>query len=175
MRGTNAHLMAEADMQGIDIFEVPAGPGVLGISAIPGLNGSYEDDLLAIHGWGAKVVLTMTEMRELEAVGAGGMAHHMSAMGIEWHHLPVPDWGAPPDGVQRLWPGASAAAHAALDTGGKILVHCRGGCGRSGMAALRLLVERGESARDALVRLRDVRPCAVETDAQFVWAAGWAG
>lgn len=160
-------------MQGIDIFEVSAAPGTLGISAIPGLNGSYEDDLLAIHGWGAKVVFTMTTMDELEVVGAGQMAQHMDAMGIAWHHLPIADWGTPSAEIQTLWPTAARAAHEVLDAGGKVLAHCRGGCGRSGMAALRLLVERGESARAALVRLREARPCAVETDAQFIWAATW--
>ena len=50
------------------------------------------------------------------------------------------------------------------------MIHCFGGCGRSGMAALRLMVEAGEDADEALERLRAVRPCAVETDAQLRWA-----
>jgi len=49
-------------------------------------------------------------------------------------------------------------------------VHCRGGCGRSGMIALRLMIEIGEAADDALARLRAVRPCAVETPQQLRWA-----
>ena len=51
-----------------------------------------------------------------------------------------------------------------------MLVHCRGGCGRSGMAVLRLMVEAGEAPEEALARLRAVRPCAVETEAQMDWA-----
>jgi protein-tyrosine phosphatase len=47
-----------------------------------------------------------------------------------------------------------------------------GGCGRSGTAALRLMVEAGENPKAALQRLRAVRPCAVETPEQFQWAAG---
>ena len=158
-------------MQGIDLYEVPVGQGVLAISPIPGLNGSYEDDLLAIHGWGARVVFSMTEKAELECVGAGEIGAHMAAMGIAWHHLPIRDFGAPSPEVVAKWRLASDAAHAVLDTGGKVLIHCRGGCGRSGMAALRLLVERGEDASEALTRLRAVRPCAVETDAQYAWAS----
>ncbi|MBR9844091.1 MAG: protein phosphatase, partial [Rhodobacteraceae bacterium] len=50
-------------------------------------------------------------------------------------------------------------------------VHCFGGCGRSGMAIMRLLVEMGEEPEAALARLRAVRPCAVETEAQRLWAA----
>jgi hypothetical protein len=33
-----------------------------------------------------------------------------------------------------------------------------------------LMIEMGEDADDALTRLRAVRPCAVETDAQLAWA-----
>ena len=158
-------------MQGIDLYEVPVGQGALAISPIPGLNGSYEDDLLAIHGWGAKVVFSMTEMAELETTGAGEIGTHMAGMGIDWFHLPIRDFGAPSPEIVSKWRLASDAAHAALDTGGKVLIHCRGGCGRSGMAALRLLVERGEDSTEALARLRAVRACAVETDAQYAWAA----
>jgi hypothetical protein len=39
------------------------------------------------------------------------------------------------------------------------------------MAALRLMVEMGEPVTDALARLRFVRHCAVETDAQYDWAS----
>ncbi len=39
------------------------------------------------------------------------------------------------------------------------------------MALLRLMVEAGEDPGAALSRLRAVRPCAVETAAQFDWAA----
>ena len=36
---------------------------------------------------------------------------------------------------------------------------------------LRLMVEAGEEPQAALTRLRGLRPCAVETDAQYEWAA----
>lgn len=157
-------------MQGIDLFEVPVGQGALAISAMPGLNGSYEDDLLAIAGWGPRVVFSMTGMPELSAAGAGQIAEHMAAVGIAHYHLPILDFGAPSPATVRLWTPASDAAQAVLDTGGRVLIHCRGGCGRSGMAALRLLVERGEEPAEALSRLRAVRPCAVETHAQYIWA-----
>ena len=38
------------------------------------------------------------------------------------------------------------------------------------MAALRLMVEAGEDGVAALARLREMRPCAVETEAQMAWA-----
>ena len=39
------------------------------------------------------------------------------------------------------------------------------------MAVLRLMFEAGEDAQAALIRLRAVRPCAVETEAQLAWAS----
>jgi hypothetical protein len=38
------------------------------------------------------------------------------------------------------------------------------------MAVLRLMIEAGEEPGEALARLRAVRACAVETDAQLEWA-----
>ncbi len=64
----------------------------------------------------------------------------------------------------------STAAHADLARGGRVLAHCYGGCGRSGMVLMRLMVEAGEDADPALERLRDARPCAVEAKEQRAWA-----
>ena len=47
--------------------------------------------------------------------------------------------------------------------GESVVVHCRGGLGRTGLIAVRLLVELGESPVSALVRVRAARPGAVET------------
>ena len=72
--------------------------------------------------------------------------------------------------MEAAWPEVSALAAGILSSGGGVLAHCYGGCGRSGMAVLRLMVEAGEDAQAALIRLRAVRPCAVETEAQLAWA-----
>ena len=57
-----------------------------------------------------------------------------------------------------------------IDGGGRILIHCRGGCGRTGMIVLRVMIEFGEDPDKALKRLRKIRPCAVETKPQEIWA-----
>ncbi len=152
------------------VYDIAVGDGRLGISPVPGISGDFSADLKVITDWGAAVCLTMTEMRELENHGSAGLGHALAASGCAWHHLPIRDWGAPSEATAALWPAASTDAHAAFDAGKRVLTHCRGGCGRSGMAALRLLVERGENAEAALTRLREARPCAVETNAQFAWA-----
>ena len=44
-----------------------------------------------------------------------------------------------------------------------IFIHCRGGFGRSGVIAARLLVEFGYPAIEAIRKVRDVRPGSLET------------
>ena len=153
------------------IAEVPLLNGMLGISAMPGRSGFYEGDLQAILAWQPDLVLTMTVAQELAYAEAAGLGSDLEAAGVAWSHLPIPDMGAPPPDTQALWPEASSAALTFLKAEGRVLAHCYGGCGRSGMALMRLMVEAGEDAETALARLRLVRPCAVETRAQMDWAA----
>jgi len=56
--------------------------------------------------------------------------------------------------------------------GQSIVVHCRGGLGRTGMVAARLLVELGEKPVTALQRVRAARPGAVETVEQEEYVLG---
>lgn len=158
-------------MASLAIAELSAGGGRLGICPMPGRGGDYAGDLAALLDWAPTLVLTMTETAELARAGAGKLPEHLTRAGIDWRHLPIPDFNAPPATTAARWLAASRAARDALAHGYGVLVHCHGGCGRSGMAVLRLMVELGESPEAALVRLRAVRPCAVETDAQFAWAA----
>lgn len=153
------------------IAEISCESGRIGLAPIPGRTGAYEADLAMLLRWGAGLVLTMTTEPELERAGASGLAADLAAAGVAWRHLPVPDFGAPPPPVDAMWPRVSGEAHALLSHEGRVFVHCFGGCGRSGMAVLRLLVEAGEDVESALARLRIVRPCAVETEEQKAWAA----
>lgn len=145
--------------------------GWLGIAPIPGRTADYFVDLAKLLRWGPTLVLTMTTTREMIRVGAEGLGADLAAAGIKWRHLPIADFGAPEETTNALWPEVSDLAHAELDKGGKVLAHCYGGCGRSGMALMRLMVEAGEDSDPALARLRDVRPCAVEAAEQRAWAS----
>lgn len=153
------------------IAELTCGKGRLGIAPMPGRAGSYDADLTAILRWDPGLVLTMTTGGELVRSGALDLGADLETAGVVWRHLPIPDFGAPPPATDAQWPDVSVLAHGLLGEGRGILAHCYGGCGRSGMALLRLMVEAGEDLDPALLRLRDVRPCAVETEQQKAWAA----
>ena len=144
---------------------------MIGLCRMPGWGGDYAGDLALIRAWVPGLVMTMTTRAELRSRGAGRFPDDLAASGITWRHLPVTDFGAGGPGLRDGWPEASAAAHSLLGQGGRVLAHCMGGCGRSGMALMRLMVEAGEPADHALARLRNARPCAVETEEQRAWAA----
>ncbi|WP_297458197.1 dual specificity protein phosphatase family protein [Thermococcus sp.] len=85
--------------------------------------------------------------------------------GVEALHSPIPDFGAPSFsqllGIlrwieKRVWDGK------------KVLIHCFGGLGRSGTVAVAwLMYSKGIPLREALRRVRSVRPGAVESDEQI--------
>lgn len=154
----------------LEIAEIPALGGTLALCPMPGRTGDYAGDLAVLLAWQPALVLTMTSKLELATKSAGSLPADLQAAGIHWLHLPVPDFGTPKPETAAIWPEASARARAILGAGGRVLAHCMGGCGRSGMAVLRLLADAGEDPDTALTRLRAARPCAVETKAQQRWA-----
>jgi protein-tyrosine phosphatase len=143
------------------ISEIAVGGGVLGLCPLP-----QATDLASLRNWRADVVLTLVEGAEAEELSPD-LGAALATAGIAQRCFPIPDYGVPVGD----WPKVSADLHAVLASGGRIVVHCRGGCGRTGMIALRLMVELGEAPDAALDRLRAVRPCAVETEDQRLWAS----
>ncbi|SHI04899.1 protein-tyrosine phosphatase family protein [Marivita hallyeonensis] len=152
------------------IYALPVGQGILGISPIPGARGDYAGDVQHLIEWKPSIVMSLVTEVELVTAGAAGLWRDLVDTGTRWEHLPISDFGVPDDAFDEAWPDVSATARRALLGGGRVLVHCRGGCGRSGMVALRLMIEVGDAPEDALTRLRAVRACAVETDDQMRWA-----
>ena len=47
-----------------------------------------------------------------------------------------------------------------------IYVHCYGGCGRTGTMLALYLISSGINGKDALEKIRSIRPCSVETEEQ---------
>ncbi len=157
-------------MSSFVIYAVPVERGILGISPLPGVDGHYETDLAHIKDWKPSMVVSMTEASELEDLGVATLARDLQHSGTRVFPFPVPDFGIPGPLQDADWDVISETALSALRGGGRVLIHCRGGCGRSGMAALRLMVAAGEDHGEALARLRAVRPGAVETREQKRWA-----
>lgn len=152
------------------VFALPVGGGILAISPVPGGGGDYAGDLQHLAEWKPAMVLTLVTDVELLSADAQTLGQDLQDTGTRWVHMPIVDYGFPGPDFETRWPEVSQQAQRALQGGGRVLIHCRGGCGRSGMVALRLMIETGDAPDDALARLRSIRPCAVETGEQLAWA-----
>ena len=144
--------------------------GILALTALPGRDGDYTADLDHIQAWAPAIVLTLATPVEMFSAGAHELGAHLRERAMRWMHLPVDDFSAPGPTFETDWPRVSQDIRKVLSGGGRVLVHCRAGQGRSGMVALRLMIEAGEAPDEALARLRKTQPEAVETDAQMAWA-----
>lgn len=154
----------------LTIYALSLGGGTLALSGLPGRGGDFRGDLETIREWQPGIVVSMTTAEEMEQVGAANLGSEIQGLAARWFHLPVQDFSTPAGTSLAQWAVMSRQVRAALNGGGRAIVHCRAGCGRSGMAALRLMVEAGEERFEALNRLRALRHCAVETKAQLQWA-----
>ncbi len=123
-------------------------------------------DLRAIADWGASALVTLMEAHELEHLGVPDLGDQTQAAGLTWLHLPIRDVSIPGPAFETAWQAAGAALRQRLGDGERIVIHCRGGLGRTGLVATRLLVELGEPPAEALARVRAARPGAVETREQ---------
>ena len=160
----------DAPPPGLVIYALPVGGGTLAMASLPGRSGDYRGDLDVFHEWKPGIVVSMTTEAEMAEVGGVNLGSDIQTMASRWCHLPVPDFNAPGVEVNAKWPEVSRNVRQALKGGGRVIVHCRGGCGRSGMVVLRLMIEAGEDRFAALNRLRGLRDCAVETKGQLQWA-----
>jgi len=163
----------------LQIAEVRAGPnhGRIGITFCPGkqdhsaLTGGWARDLAAdldaIQAWGAQLVLTLVERRELELLKVPELGAEVERRAMQWLHLPIPDYHPPTAEFERRWETEGRLIRQRLRAGDDVLVHCKGGLGRAGMIAARLLVELGVPPTTAIAQVRAARGRgAIETSAQ---------
>ena len=160
----------------IDVIKLPGNRGQIGMTFCPGKkNRSYSGitwdrdlatDLDAIVNWGADIVVTLLEEFELQMLGIPALPSLLEDRGIEWHHLPIRDLDIPDYHFEERWLESGQRLKSILFNGGKVLLHCRGGIGRTGTIAARLLVEFGYKPSDAVALVRETRPGTIETAAQ---------
>lgn len=162
----------------LQIAEVQLSPGHgrIGVTFCPGkkqvaaFTGSWDRDLAcdcdAIARWGAAAVVTLVEDHELHSLQVQGLGDAVRERGMAWHHLPIRDVSTPCGEFERAWEKVGPELRQMLRSGSSVLVHCKGGLGRAGMIAARLLVELGMGPREAIAAVRAVRPAAIETRSQ---------
>ena len=167
-----------AEKPAIDNVTAPGGgriglvhcPGTSAFGLLPGDTHALLDaDLVTVRQWGAEALVTLLEPHEMTLLGIEAIGERAGVMGMQWWHLPITDCCAPAASFESHWHDAGPALHGILDGGGRLVLHCRAGLGRSGTIAARLLIERGLDADRAVTAVRRARPGAIENAEQVIW------
>jgi predicted protein tyrosine phosphatase len=162
-------------------------PGRLGLTVAPGkwrpgLDSASDDlvrdDLLHLRdGHGAKVLVTLLEEFEMRKLAIPELLPMAKRLRLRSIWFPIQDVSVPSDmdATVTLVEGIIGP----MQRGEAVVVHCRGGLGRSGTIAACCLVARGREPVEAIRMVRKARPGAVEVESQvdFVkrFARGRAG
>lgn len=131
-------------------------PGRLGGGSHPARHGALAEQLEALAKLGYGAVMTLT------ADGLDDKA--LTAAGLDWLHLPIPESGAPSrDQMDR----AARFLETSNRAGRAVFAHCFAGYGRTGVVVAGLLIAGGEEPQAAIARVRRLRPGAIESARQM--------
>jgi len=142
-------------------------PGKVQVRALSGAwMRSLSTDLGAVRDWGATALLNLLTWQEMLALEVGNLPQAVHAAGLAYHHLQIKDGEIPDEAGERAWEQIGRELRGRIKAGQKILIHCKGGLGRTGIMAARLLVEFGTAPSEALRSIRHARPGAIESSRQ---------
>lgn len=168
----------------IDAVPYGSNGGRIGMTFCPGKKqrhskfGSWWDrdldlDLRAIKAWGADTLVTLLEEHEFAELSVEELGQTCREAGLEWVLIPIVDGAAPDRRFSESWATIGRSIASALASGRSIVIHCKGGLGRTGTIAAVLLQEAGMESAAALELIRRARPGAIETKEQEDFLAGY--
>jgi len=138
----------------IDTLDLGAGRGQIGMTICPGKRGASEygaqwkrdlaTDIAIIRAWGASTLLTLMESEEMRLLGIETIGEIAKKSSLHWYQLPIIDGSIPDNRFDTAWPHVGRTILNSLRSDEKIVVHCRGGLGRTGMIVSALLIEDGK-------------------------------
>ena len=149
-------------------------PGRIGMTfapgkKAPGIGGSWDRDLVADLDrlrdvYRTSMLVSLVEDDELRHLGITALADGCAALGMQLVRFPIVDGDVP-----RSLADFDALVERIVATareGGNVVVHCRGGLGRTGLVAAACLVACGHAPAEAVRLVRRSRPGTVETGEQ---------
>jgi protein-tyrosine phosphatase len=148
-------------------------PGKLAMSARPRGGDWLKDDIGKWKAAGIDAVLSLLTSDEETEMDLRDEAVEVGRQQMEFRSFPIADRQIPRS--EAKWAEEIERVSRTLSTSKNVLVHCRQGIGRSGLAAACLLVKKGMSPGAAVEAVSAARGLSVpETTEQREWIDHYA-
>jgi protein-tyrosine phosphatase len=148
-------------------------PGKLAVAPRPRGGDWLADDIATWKREGINAVLSLLTPDEEREMGLRGEAGEVKTQGMEFISFPIPDLQIPRS--EAKWAELLERVALALSSDKNVLIHCRQGIGRSGLAAACLLVKKGMSPGAAVESASAARGLSVpQTPEQREWIEQYA-
>ena len=134
---------------------------------------SLERDIWDLQQEKVTTVVSLLTEDEAASIGLNGEAEAVRSAGMKFLSLPIPDFG-----ILDAFDDASETISQVVDDLEEertVVVHCRGGIGRSSTIAATALTQINVNPDEAMDLIADARRMKVpETPAQRMWVHGYA-
>ena len=147
---------------------LPHAPGALIFTPCPGTQASdLAESLKTLKQAGAVALVTLMSDTELQENGVGELGVAARQYGLEWYQLPIEEDQAPDQTFEARLGEIRHQLDDLLASNKALAIHCKGGSGRTGLFAARLLIESGMPRREAIAWVQELRPRAIQKPAHI--------
>jgi len=156
----------------LDLYEIPTGGfGRLATMARPAGDAWLPDEMAQLAAAGVTDLVSHLAEYEAFALGLSEEENAAAAAGLRFHWFPIADGGLP---SRPEYDELIDALVPVVQRGGFLVVHCRGGIGRSSITAAAVLIRLGMAPGDAIKSIARARGFPVpDTMQQYDFVMGF--
>lgn len=142
----------------LTVLPLPNG-GAFVFSPCPGTKGlDLIGSIKQIQAESIDAVISMLPDHELDYLNVSELGKLVEEAGMQWFQLPIEDDCAPEAPFHDAFTPHKNTLLSLVNSNKKILIHCRGGTGRTGLLAAILLLESGLEWPEVKSLIQSVRP-----------------